>query len=135
MAMTATGDRIEIIYDGACPVCAAYFRLQRLRDNGVAARMIDARARPELLDRYAARGIDLNRDFVLRINSIEYVGGDAMFVLARLGSRHTFGRRINALIFRSRLLSALSYPLLRAGRAVLLFCLGRSLIEKSNAQT
>jgi predicted DCC family thiol-disulfide oxidoreductase YuxK len=134
MAMAGVTDHVEIVYDGDCPVCAAYFRLQRLRDNGIEARLIDARGKPELLDRYAARGIDLNRDFVLRVNNKEYSGADAMAALAALGERRTFGRRITAAIFRSQALASLLYPLLRIGRYALLCVLRRPPIGQPKSQ-
>ncbi len=120
---------VDIIYDGQCPVCAAYFRLQRLRDNGIAARLIDAREHPDLVASLARRGIDLNRDFVLRVGEADYIGGEAMFVLASLGARHTLARKLAAAAFRSRSVTLLLYRVLRVGRRALLFLLGRPLIE------
>lgn len=127
--MGAAGDRVEIIYDGQCPVCDAYFRYQRLRESGIPVELVDARARPELVREFAARGIDLDRDFVLRVGEVEYVGGDAMFVLASLGARTNLSRRVSFHLFRSRLLARALYPVLRAGRRALLFALGRGPIR------
>ena|ERR1700729_323510 len=122
----ASGKRaLEIVYDGQCPVCDAYFRMHALRQNGFDVRLTDARRHPELVTDYAARGIDLNRDFVLRVGGREYAGGEAMFVLAALSTPNSTFRRFNAALFRSRVVSLLLYPALRLGRAVLLFILGR----------
>lgn len=119
------GDRITIIYDGHCPVCDAYFRMQRLRESGIDAELVDARTRPDLVREFAARGIDLDRDFVLRLGDAEYVGGDAMFVLASLSGRANLLRRASLRLFRHRRVANALYPALRAGRRLLLFLLGR----------
>ena len=124
-------NRVEIIYDGLCPVCDAYFRFQQLTRNGISARLIDARQHPDMVASFARRGIDLNRDFVLRVGDAEHVGGEAMFVLAALGTTNTIARKINAVVFRSRVVSLLLYRSMRAGRHLLLFCLGRPLIQSS----
>jgi predicted DCC family thiol-disulfide oxidoreductase YuxK len=124
---------LEVIYDGRCPVCDAYFRMHRLKANGYSVRLTDAREHPELVRRYAARGIDLNRDFVLRVGETEYAGGEAMFVLAGLGTRLGFFRKANAALFRFRGVSAVLYPVLRLGRLALLYCLGRPPIRTNDA--
>jgi len=126
---------LQIIYDGECPVCDAYFRMHRLKEIGLQVRMTDAREHPELVRDYASRGIDLNRDFVLRLGETEYAGSEAMFVLARLGSRNSLFRRMNAAIFRSRFISKALYPALRQGRLALLHMLGRPPIRVDNANT
>lgn len=87
--------------------------------------MIDGREYPAERLALAARGIDLNRDFVLRYGGSEYVGGEAMFVLASLGTRRTALRKMNAFLFRSRRFSRVAYPVLRFGRYALLRFLGR----------
>jgi predicted DCC family thiol-disulfide oxidoreductase YuxK len=133
MVTTATGC-IEIIYDGLCPACDAYFRFQRLSENGISTRLIDARQHPNMVDSFARRGINLDRDFVLRFGEAEYVGGEAMFVLASLGTRNSLGREVNARLFRSRRVTLLLYRVLRVGRYALLFLLGRPAIETKNTQ-
>jgi predicted DCC family thiol-disulfide oxidoreductase YuxK len=124
---------VEIIYDGQCPACAAYFRLQRLEESGITARLIDARGQPELVSQYAARGIDFDRDFVLRVGRTEYVGSEAAMVLAALGARHGVFRRLNYLLFCSTALGPILYALMRGGRRALLLLLGRSLISPANS--
>jgi predicted DCC family thiol-disulfide oxidoreductase YuxK len=123
---------VEIVYDSLCPACAAYFRLQRLRANGIEPIMIDARALGNGLDAYSARGINLDRDLVVRYLGCEYVGGDAMFVLARLGSRGILAMALNAILFGNRRISRLVYPVLRAARLLLLRVLGRPRIHENH---
>jgi predicted DCC family thiol-disulfide oxidoreductase YuxK len=126
-------EAVQIIYDGQCPACDAYFRFQRLERNGMQVQFIDARERPEIVKAYSDRGIDLNRDFVLRLGDAEYIGGDAAFVLASLGAQGNFLRRLNARLFRSRAFSHVVYRVMRVGRRILLFVLGRRRLDSREA--
>jgi predicted DCC family thiol-disulfide oxidoreductase YuxK len=121
---------IEIVYDGQCPACAAYFRFQRLEESGIKVRFVDARGHPEIVRAYSDRGIDLNRDFVLRLGTAEYIGGDAMFVLASLGAKWSVFRQLNARLFSSRSVAHVVYRLMRVGRRLLLLLLGRRPLER-----
>jgi predicted DCC family thiol-disulfide oxidoreductase YuxK len=118
-------EAVQIVYDGQCPACDAYFRFQRLEQNGVKVQFIDAREHPEIVRECLARGIDLNRDFVLRVGSAEYVGGDAAFVLASLGMKGNFLRKLNSRLLRSRSVARVIYRVMRVGRMALLLLLGR----------
>jgi predicted DCC family thiol-disulfide oxidoreductase YuxK len=124
---------IQIIYDGQCPACDAYFRFQRLEQNGINAQFIDARNHPEIVRAYRDRGIDLNRHFVLRMGAAEYIGGDAVFVLASLGTKRTFFRRLNVRLFRSRAVARVVYRFMRVGRRLLLLLLGRRRLDGHDA--
>jgi predicted DCC family thiol-disulfide oxidoreductase YuxK len=125
----AVREAVQIIYDGQCPACDAYFRFQRLERNGIDVHFIDAREHPEIVRAYSARGIDLNRDFVLHLGTAEYVGGDAVFVLASLGAKTNLFRALNYRLFRSRAVSHAVYRVLRFGRKLLLLLLGRRRLD------
>lgn len=129
----AARDSVRIVYDGQCPACAAYFRLQRLRQSGIEVDLIDARGRPDLVRAYAERGIDLDHDFVLVVGEAEYAGADAMFVLASLGTRGSFFRRLNFHLFRTPAVARAVYPLLRAGRRLSLLLLARPRLDDRDA--
>jgi predicted DCC family thiol-disulfide oxidoreductase YuxK len=126
-------ETVQIIYDGQCPACDAYFRFQRLKQSGINVQFIDARQHPEIVRAFSDRGIDLNRDFVLRLGTAEYIGGDAVFVLASLGTKWNFFRKLNAQLFRSRSVSHAVYRVMRIGRRFLLLLLGRRLLEGRDA--
>ena len=57
-----------------------------------------------------------------------YYGSDAINILSILGKKTSFINFIIINIFRFRLVSKLLYPLLKIGRRVLLFILGKKLI-------
>lgn len=120
---------IDLIYDGDCPVCNAYVQMHRLRRDGGSIRLVDARQHPDVVKDYASRGVDLNRDFVLKVDGIEYIGGAAMFALSSIASPHVIIRRINACLFASSTTSRAIYAVLRISRWALLRLMGRKPIR------
>jgi hypothetical protein len=63
---------------------------------------------------------------VLVIGENYYHGAACLNRLALMSSRSDVFNRLNCFLFRSALLSKLSYPILRAGRNLVLRILGRS---------
>jgi predicted DCC family thiol-disulfide oxidoreductase YuxK len=122
---------VELIYDGDCPVCSAYVQMHRLREDGGSIRLVDARQHPDVVEDYARRGIDLNRDFVLIVDDAEYIGGAAVFALSSIAVPHAFIRRINAWLFASSTTSRAIYAVLRVSRWALLLLMGRKPIRSS----
>lgn len=122
---------VEIIYDGDCPVCSAYVRMHRLREDGRHIELVDARQHPDVVETYARRGVDLNRDFVLKVDGAEYIGGGAMLALSSIAAPSPWIRRINACLFASRTMSRAVYAVLRVSRWTLLLLMGRKPIRSS----
>src|ERR1700712_488814 len=122
---------VEVIYDGECPVCRAYLQMHRLREDGRKIRLVDARHHPDVVDAYARRGVDLNRDFVLKVDGAEYIGGAAIFALSSIAAPHPFIRKINAWLFASSSMSRAVYSVLRVSRWALLQLMGRKPIRPS----
>jgi hypothetical protein len=105
--------------------------MHRLRKDGGNIRLVDARQHPDVVDDCAKRGIDLNRDFVLKIDGAEYIGGAAMFALSSIAAPYAFIRRINARLFASSTTSHAIYAVLRVSRWALLSLMGRKPIRSS----
>jgi predicted DCC family thiol-disulfide oxidoreductase YuxK len=120
---------IEIIYDGECPVCSAYVQMHRLRESVGKIRLVDARQHPDIVDDYARRGVDLNRDMVLKVDGAEYIGGAAMVALSSIAAPYPFIRRINARLFASSTTARAIYAALRVSRWALLLLIGREPIR------
>ena len=57
-----------------------------------------------------------------------YYGYDAINIISILGKKDSLKNRIVISIFKYRIVSKILYPLLKIGRRVLLFILGRKLI-------
>jgi predicted DCC family thiol-disulfide oxidoreductase YuxK len=117
-----------LVYDGACPFCSSYVRYLRLRDSLGQPQLINARSGGPIVEHVRSAGLDLNGGFVLWIGDSLYSGSDCIHVLALLSSRSTTFNRVNAAIFKSRRMSRMIYPLLRATRNLTLRLMRRRAI-------
>ena len=63
-----------------------------------------------------ACGLNLDEGMVIKFQDTCYHGADALHVMALLGTRHGWFNRMNAWLFRSKRISTLVYPFMRAAR-------------------
>ena len=126
---TAAADDTTLIYDGECPVCTAYSCAVGVDDRVAGGlRRIDARSDDALVARATAAGLDLDDGMVVIHRGTLYHGADALHLMARLAPASGLRNRLNRLLFGSKTVAHLSYPLLRTGRNILLRLLGRKKI-------
>ena len=118
--------RIELVYDGQCPVCKFYSRNVDIADCELA--LVDARERSALTDELQALGHDLDEGMALRVGERIYFGSDALHELALLSSGEGLFNRGLSRLFRNPRVARSVYPLLAAGRRGLLVLLGRAKI-------
>jgi predicted DCC family thiol-disulfide oxidoreductase YuxK len=116
---------IVVVYDGQCVFCNSYIRLMRLRASAGRVLLLDARQGNLARQIKAALNLDLDQGMLVLIGDSAYWGADAMHILGTLTSTSNGWNFVMALIFRRRWLARLFYPLLRAGRTLALFLLGR----------
>jgi predicted DCC family thiol-disulfide oxidoreductase YuxK len=127
---------IQIFYDGDCPFCAGYMQLLRLREAHGAPELIDLRKNPRALQKLSGLDVDLDQGMMVIVDGEQYFGAQAMFVLNQLSTSHTGFNRINRFLFSKRKLANLVYPVLRAGRNITLFMMGRQrLVEQKSDAT
>ncbi len=119
-----------IIYDGACPFCRAYVRLLRLRQETGPVELLSARDPDPRIAQYQQQGFDLDQGMLVVMSGVVYAGADAMQVLAMCSTPAGWFNRCNRLIFSSARLSRWLYPVLRAGRRIVLRMQGLPLIGK-----
>lgn len=117
--------RVEIFYDGDCPFCTRYMQLYRLRDAGVDIVLSDVRTLPAQRSAFLAAGVDLDAGMVVRYQERDYMGSEAMALLAQLGSDKDWFNRANARLFRRSQRAQRLYPWLVRGRNLALRLLGR----------
>ncbi len=117
-----------LVYDGECPFCSRYVRYLRLREAVSKLHLVNAREGGPVVDDAVRAGLDLDDGMVLKMGGRYYHGADCIHALALLSGGSSAFNRINAAIFRSRPLSRVLYPVLRAGRNAVLRGLGRSKI-------
>lgn len=121
--------RIQLVYDTECPMCDFYCRLVRIRESVGELELVDAREGGELLERITAAGLDVDEGIVLIVDDEMYYGADGIHRLALMGTRSGVFNRLAYWSFRSRRLSRVLYPVLKAGRNLLLKLLGRTRIN------
>lgn len=118
-----------LVYDGECPFCSAYVRLVRLRESIGKVELLNARQGGELVDYLRGQAIDLDEGMVLLYQGQLYHGDACIHALALLSTPSGIFNRLNVLVFRNARLAAVLYPVLRAGRNLLLRLLGRTKID------
>jgi predicted DCC family thiol-disulfide oxidoreductase YuxK len=121
-----------LVYDKQCPACDHYVRLVRIRESVGELKLIDAREGSPIVEEITAAGFDVDQGMVLKLDEQLYYGADAIHALALLGTRSGFFNRLNYWMFRSERLAKILYPVLRAGRNLLLKILGVTKINNLN---
>ena len=119
-----------IVYDGDCPFCAHYVVFMRLREAIGPVQLIDARDGGPEVERLWAEGYDLNEGMALIQGDKVYYGNECVNRLALLSTESGWFNRINAAIFRSPTASKILYPILKAGRRLVLTVLGRKKLDR-----
>jgi len=114
-----------LIYDGDCPFCSRYARLTRLRETLGELQLINARDGGSQVDEALALGLRLDEGMVLQVNGSHYHGADCIHRLSLMSSRSGVFNRLTYAIFKSERLSRVLYPVLRAGRNIVLKIIGR----------
>lgn len=115
--------QLLLIYDGDCPLCRNYVAAQRLQQHYGALSLINARDLPQqaplLLAELQQLDLVLNQSMLLRVDGRWLKGPE---VLQLLASFNEPGWRNNIWLywFKSSRRARFSYPLLRAGRNLLL---------------
>ena len=123
-------EELALIYDGECPVCTVYSGAVDVdRKDAAGVRRINARSDDALVRRAKEAGLDLDEGMVVVHKGQLYHGADALHLMAKLAPSTGFRNRLNRLVFGSRTVSRLSYPVLRGGRNLLLRMLGRTKIR------
>jgi len=114
-----------LLYDGECPFCSSYVSFVRLREAIGPIMLADARQHPALVAESRALGYDIDVGMVLKLDGRYYFGGDCIHALSLLTTPSGIFNRLNRVLFRSKRISRLAYPVLRTGRNLALIVLGR----------
>jgi predicted DCC family thiol-disulfide oxidoreductase YuxK len=123
---------IFLIYDKECPACTYYCETVRIRESVGNLILIDAREPSPIMDEITAAGLDTDQGMVLIVGDRMYYGVDAIHALSIMGTRSGVFNRVAYWCFRSKAVSSVLYPILRAGRNLLLKILGRTKINNLN---
>lgn len=120
---------IVIVYDRECPFCANYVAMMRLKTIFTSVELVDAReSNNEHVKDVKQRGYDLNKGMLVIVKGDYYYGDEAVWILSKFTEREGLILHINALLFKSKTVTGLLYPIMRFVRRVTLLVLGKKLI-------
>ncbi len=111
---------IWIIYDGECPLCNFASKRIKLQQAAGTIVLLNAREEHPLNLALREKGLDYNQGFIVKMGDNLYQGAAAMQMLALLSTNSDIFNKLNGMVFRSKTLATLLYPILKAIRAVLL---------------
>ena len=123
------GTEIFLVYDRECPACDFYCNLVRIRESVGSLVLIDAREPGSLMEEITEAGLDIDQGMVLIAGDRMYYGADAIHALSIMGTRSGIFNRVTYWCFKSKVVSGILYPILRAGRNLLLKILSKKKIN------
>ncbi|MCC6598988.1 MAG: DUF393 domain-containing protein [Alphaproteobacteria bacterium] len=118
-----------IVYDGDCPFCKNYMRLNKLKETIGPVRIVNARSGGAEVEYIKTQGLDLDEGMAMYYEGQLYHGGDCLNMMALLSSDSGAFNRLSAWVFRSKTRARALYPTLKCGRNMALRVLGRSKIS------
>ena len=120
---------ILLVYDKECSACNYYCNLARIRESVGNLVLINARDAGLIMDEITAAGLDIDQGMVLKVGNELFYGSDAIHSLALMSTRSGLFNRMSYMLFRSKKVSTLLYPVLRSCRNLLLKALRKSKIN------
>lgn len=124
-------DEVWFIYDGQCPICSNFAKACKIKEAAGNLQTLDARQNKNhpLMQEIKALNLDIDEGMVIKFRGTYYHGSDALHVMALLGTDSDVFNKINAMIFKSKILAKIFYPLLRSLRNFVLWCKGIKKIQ------
>ncbi len=122
-------EEILLVYDKECPACDNYCRMVRIKEGVGELKIVNARDFSSVMDEITASGLDIDQGMVLKMGGQLYYGSDAIHAIALISSRSGIFNRLNYWLFKSKMLSAVLYPVLRFFRNLLLKILSKTKIN------
>lgn len=124
--MKDIAQKIGVIYDKECPVCN-HFACALTESKNID--MINGRIDSKLLKNAQERGLDIDKGLIAFSNNKFYYGSEAItFIAKNTKAKGVFSLAGQALL-RHPSITKIIYPFLVLIRRIILFILGRSLIE------
>lgn len=124
-----TKHKLIIGYDGDCPFCASYIRMQRLKDLDFDVTLTNFRKDKTLSKTLKDNNMDPNNGMYVRLNDKEYYADEAMTVLSSLSTSQNIINLFFKWWFKNKKRGKILYPVLRIGRNIALKILGHKQIE------
>lgn len=113
---------IWFVYDGDCPICNIAAQGFRIRKAVGKLQLINAREEAEhpVMQEVTAQGLNIDYGMVIKYGDAYYQGKNALHLMALIGSNQGWFNRMNALLFRPKIVASFTYPLMKEVRDLLL---------------
>lgn len=111
---------IYLVYDGECLLCSQCAKALKIKKAVGELEIINARFEHPLVEEVKKRGYDLNEGLIVKYENEFYYGPDAVSLLALLSGPYDFFNRVNALLFKSKTITKIVYPILKIIRNFIL---------------
>ena len=109
-------EKLLIAYDGDCPFCSSYVRMQRLQNLGMGVELVNFREVPELVEKLKQQGLDPNNGMYVEVAGTPYYADEAMTVLSSLSTSKNLINLGFKWWFKNKTRAKWLYPILRVGR-------------------
>jgi len=123
-----------LVYDKECPACNYYCKLVRVRESVGNLVLVDARESSTLMNEITAAELDIDQGMVFIVGDRMYYGADAIHALSIMSTRSGVFNRVTYWVFKSKVLSGILYPMLRAARNLFLKILHKTKINNLNLE-
>ena len=123
-----------LVYDKECPACNYYCKLVRVRESVGNLVLVDARESSSLMNEITEAELDIDQGMVFIVGDRMYYGADAIHALSIMSTRSGVFNRVTYWVFKSKVLSSILYPMLRAARNLFLKILRKTKINNLNLE-
>lgn len=129
--MKNSQDQVWFVYDGKCPICQGASNAFALKKTLGTLNLIDARTQQDhvVMKEIQELGLNLDEGMVIKFNDNIYHGSDALHIMALIGTNSGIFNRLNYLLFRSKTMSKICYPIFKSARNFVLWVSGISKIN------
>lgn len=127
-------DGVWFLYDGECPMCRSVAQAVRIKKRYGSLHLIDARhaqGHPLYID-VTRRGLSLDEGMVIFAEGQVFHGKDAVTFVGRFGDPITPTTILSKVLFQTKVVADLLYPVLRGCRNMLLAIKGVEQIDNLN---
>lgn len=106
----------HIFFDGECPFCKNYIKLQKFVESYKNIQLLNARNHKQLVKFYLEKGFNVDKGMILNINGKIFFGDEAIWYISKITTRENFFLKLQSVIFKNIFIAKLIYPILRLGR-------------------
>lgn len=109
---------VWLVYDGECPICKPAANAFKIRQAVGKLVLVNARENHPIMAELKERALSIDEGMVLKFNNQFYHGADALNVCALIGTNSNMFNKLNVIMFRSKTLAGLFYPVFKLVRKI-----------------